>query len=139
MTAAAASLKSAAIVTKDELLEIAKWERKFADAKKAASEAEREVEFLRIQLAEKVLGVRSKEHLKGLDPAEVQKLFATRLTAGHWKLERGAPAFVFVKSNEGRYPAWAQLYVGAMGETAAARIKAETPVSYSYTVQVAEK
>ena len=126
-----------AIVTKDELLELAEWERKYADAKKKSSTAEKELNFRRMSLAEKVLGVMSADELKKLSPPQVQKLYAKRLEAGNWKQERGAPAFVFVKTHEGTYPAWAQLYITELGETAAARIKAETPKAYSYAVEVA--
>lgn len=134
---ASASAKLApAIVTKDELLELADWERKCADAKKKASAAEKELEFRRLSLAERVLGVKSKDELKALSPEKVQKLFAQRLTAGDWRRERGAPVFAFVKTNEGRYPAWSQLYIDELGETAAAQIKAETPLAYSYCVEV---
>jgi hypothetical protein len=126
----------AALVTKDELLQLADQEKKYAEAKKKVSTLEKELEYHRIALAEKVLGVKSKDELKKLSPAQVEKIFMKRLEAGEWRRERGAPDFAFVKSNEGRYPAWAQLYVQELGETAAARIKAETPVSYSYSVEV---
>ncbi|HEX3941370.1 MAG TPA: hypothetical protein VHX11_07810 [Acidobacteriaceae bacterium] len=126
------------IVTKDELSELAEWERKYADAKKKLSAAEKELSFRRMQLAEKVLGVKSAEELKQLNPVQVAKLYAKRLTSGEWKSERGAPVFAFSKTNEGRYPSWSQLYVAEMGETAAARVRAETPVVYSYCVEVAQ-
>ncbi len=126
-----------AIVTKDELLELAEWERKYADAKKKVSAAEKELAFRRVALAEKVLGIKSADELKRLAPDKVQKLYAQRLTAGDWKPERGAPVFAFAKTNEGRYPAWSQLFVEEMGETAAARIRTETPLTYSYAVEVA--
>ena len=135
MPTASAKLE-AAIVTKDELAQLADREKKYAEAKKKVSSLEKELDFQRMALAEKVLGVKSKDELKKLSPAQVEKLFTKRLEAGDWKPERGAPGFSFVKSNEGRYPAWAQLYVQELGETAAARIKAETPVSYSYAVEV---
>jgi hypothetical protein len=131
-----AAVKQTLLVTKDELSELAEWERKHADAKKKVSAAEKELEFRRIQLAEKVLGVKSKDELKKLSPKEVEKLHAKRLEAGDWKPERGAPAFAFSKTNEGRYPSWSQLYVDELGETAAARVRSETPLSYSYCVEV---
>jgi hypothetical protein len=124
------------LVSTAELTELADWERKLADAKKKASAAEKEVKFRRIQLAEKVLGVKSEEDLKQLDPSKVLKLFTKRFEVGDWRPERGAPEFRFIKTSEGRYPAWAQLFVAEMGETAAARIKAETPLTYSYAVEV---
>jgi hypothetical protein len=133
-----AAAKQTALVTTDELTEIADWERKYADAKKKASAAEKELEFRRQSLAEKVLGVKSKEDLKAMNPESVIKLSAKRFLAGDWKLTRGAPEFKFAETSHGRYPAWAQLYVTAMGETAAARIKAETPLVYSYCVEVSQ-
>ena len=132
----AASAKATAVVTKDELLELADWERKYADAKKKASAAEKELSYRRIALAEKVLGIKTADELKRLSPVQVARMYAQRLTAGDWKPERGAPAFAFSKSSEGRYPAWAQLYSEELGETAAAEIRANTPTTYSYTVEV---
>jgi hypothetical protein len=136
MSATAPKLE-AALVTKDELLELADWERKFADAKKKVSAAEKELEFRRQQLAEKVLGVKSKDELKRLSPEQVLKLYQKRWERDEWKTERGAPEFSFVKTNAGRYPAWRDLYIDELGETAAARISAETPTTYSYAVEVA--
>jgi hypothetical protein len=95
------------------------------------------LKFRRQALAEKVLGVKSAEELKALSPKEVEKLYAKRLTAGDWKPERSAPAFMFLKTSEGRYPAWKQFYVDLAGETAAAEISANTNPIYSYAVQVA--
>ena len=131
-----AAAKETAVVTKDELLEVAEWERKYAKAKKSASEAEAELKFRRQTLAEKILGIKSAEDLKAMHPDQVVKLSSKRLVAGDWKLERGAPDFKFAETSHGRYPAWSQLYVQEMGETAAARIKAETPLVYSYAVEV---
>ena len=131
-----AAAKQTAVVTTLELTEIAEWERKYAKAKKAVSDAEKEVKFRRLALAEKVLGVKAEEDMKELTPGQVQSKFSKRLEAGDWRPERGAPEFTFLKTNEGRYPSWAQLFAAEMGETAAARIKAETPVVYSYAVEV---
>jgi hypothetical protein len=133
----ATATKQTVVVSSAELIEIGDWERKFAKAKKAAADAEKQVKFLRLQLAEKVLGVKTEDELKSLTPDQLLKKFTKRFEAGDWKPERGAPDFEFSKSSEGRYPAWAQLFASELGETAAARIKAETPVVYSYTVQVA--
>jgi hypothetical protein len=129
--------KQTVIVTKDELAEIAEWESALAKAKKKVSDAEKEVRFRRIQLAEKVLGVNSEDELKELAPSQVLSRYHKRLDAGDWKLERGAPSFAFSKTNEGRYPSWGKLFIDEMGETAAAKIKAETPLTYSYCVEVA--
>ncbi len=135
-TTAAATKIEPALITRDELMELADWERKCAKAKKSVSEAEKELTFRRTALAEKVLGVKSAEELKKLPPAKVQKLQAARLEAGDWRLERGAPEFLFSKTREGRYPAWKELYIGEMGETSANEIIAETDVTYSYRVEV---
>ncbi len=135
MTATAAK-PAPALVTKDELLEIAEWKRKLAKATKAASDAEKEVKYRTLALAEKVLGVKTEEELKSLTPAQVGKLHSERALEGLFKSERGAPGFVFSKTNEGRYPSWAKLFAQELGETAAARIKAETPLTYSYAVEV---
>lgn len=129
--------KATALVTKDELTEIAEWERKYADAKKKASAAEKELSFRRQQLAEKVLGVATSDELKRTSPEKLLKLCAKRLEAGDWKPERGAPSFAFVKTSDGRYPPWSKLYAEELGETAAAKVRAETDVTYSYCVEVA--
>ncbi len=125
-----------AIVTKDELSELAELERKYADAKKKVSAVEKDLEYHRQALAEKVLGVKSKDELKELTPEQVGKRLVKRLENGDWKAERGAPEFQFVKTSSGRYPAWRALFVEELGETAAARISAETPMTYSYAVEV---
>ena len=137
MTAAAQPALTTAIVTKDELAELADWERKCAAAKKKVSAAEKELDFRRQSLVEKVLGLKSSADLKKLSPEKVSKLQARRLEVGDWKAERGAPHFTFTKTNEGSYPAWKQLYIDELGETAAAAISADTPTTYSYRVDVA--
>ncbi len=134
--ATAAAKPEVAVVTKDELAEIAEWERKYADAKKKQSAAEKEVKFRRLALAEKVLGVNSEAELKELSPEQVAKKLTKRLEAGDWRTERGAPEFSFTKTSSGRYPSWRDLYIGEMGETAAARVQAEAPTVYSYAVEV---
>jgi hypothetical protein len=135
MPATAAKLDTS-IVTKDELLELAEWERKFAERKKKLAESEKEVEFRRLALAEKVLGIKTKDELKRLSPEQVLKLYQKRWEREEWKAERGAPEFQFKKTHHGTYPAWAKLYLREMGLTAAARISAETPTTYSYAVEV---
>jgi len=131
-----AAVKQTALVTKDELLELAEWERKCADAKKRVSAAEKELNFRRQSLAEKVLGLKSADELKKLSPVKVAKLQAERLAAGDWKPERGAPDFMFSKTSQGQYPSWKQIYIAELGETAAAGIAADTPITYSYCVEV---
>ena len=135
MPPAAAKLE-AALVTKDELLELAELERKHADAKKKVSAVEKDLEFRRQSLAEKVLGVKSKDELKRLSPEQVLKIYQRRWEREEWRTERGAPEFAFVKTSQGRYPAWREVFIGELGETAAARISAETPTTYSYAVEV---
>jgi hypothetical protein len=138
MNAAATKLaKEVAVVTKSELLELAEWERKYADAKKKASAAEKELAFRRQALAEKTLGIATADELKQLSPEKLEKLLAKRFDAGDWKAERNAPVFAFVQTSSGRYPAWAKLFASKLGETAANRIKAETDLQYSYCVEVA--
>ena len=136
MPAAAQRAKETLIVTKDELSALAEWERKYADAKKKASLAEKELGYLRIALAEKVLGVKTADELKRLSPDQVEKKFRRRQADGDWKPERGAPEFSFVKTNQGCYPAWAQLFAEELGESAAQQIRSNTPVTYSYSVEV---
>jgi len=131
-----AAVKQTALVTKDELLELADWERKCADAKKRVGAAEKELNFRRQSLAEKVLGLKSADELKKLSPVKVAKLQAERLAAGDWKPERGAPDFMFSKTSQGQYPSWKQIYIAELGETAAAGIAADTPITYSYCVEV---
>lgn len=132
----AAAAKPILVVTKDELLELAEWERKYADAKKRTSAAEKEVNFRRQSLAEKVLGLKSSDEMKKLSPRQVDKLFTDRRAEGDWKPERGAPIFSFVETSHGSYPAWKQIYIGEFGESAAAGIVNDTPVTHSYAVEV---
>jgi len=132
----AAPAREVAIVTKDELSEIFKLEAEYVKAKAKVSSLEKDLKFHRISLAEKVLGVKSEDDLKKLSPGQVEKLLAKRLDAGDWKPERGAPEFSFVKTSQGCYPAWAKLFVDELGETAAARIRSETPETFSYAVAV---
>ena len=133
----AAAAQTVAIVTKNELLELAEWERKYADAKKKAAAAEKELNFRRQALAEKVLGIKSGHELKELSPEKLLKLYARRLEAGDWKPERGAPSFAFVKTSQGQYPSWSQLFAEELGETAAQKVRSETPLTFSYCVEVA--
>lgn len=136
MTTAAQAAREVAVVTKDELSELATWEKKHADAKKKVAESEKQLDFLRIRLAEKVLGVKTADELKRLAPDQVEKRMRRRLADGDWKPERGAPEFSFVQSSKGRYPAWAQLYAEELGETAANQVRSNTPTTYSYAVDV---
>jgi hypothetical protein len=131
-----AATNSTAIVTKNELTELAEWERKHAKAQRDSAAAKKELDFQRIRLAEKVLGVKTADELKRMTPVQVEKLQRKRLAEGDWKPERGAPEFSFVKSSEGRYPSWSQLYAEELGEAAAQQIRANTPVTYSYAVEV---
>ena len=128
--------KETARVTKDELSAIAEGEQKYADAKKKVSAAEKELALLRIQLAEKVLGVKTADELKRMTPDQVERRIRKRFADGDWELGRGAPQFAFVKTSQGCYPAWAQLFAEELGEAAAQQIRANTPVTYSYAVEV---
>lgn len=128
--------KETLLVTKAELLELADWERKHADAKKKASAAEKELSYRRIALAEKVLGVKTADELKRLTPDQVERKMRKRHADGEWDLGKGAPEFAFVKTNQGSYPAWAQLFAEELGEAAAQQIRSNTPIVYSYAVEV---
>jgi hypothetical protein len=131
-----AAEKEIAIVTADELLELAEWEKKFAIAKQRASEAEGELKVRRQALAEKVLGIKSLDELKLMAPERVIQVMTRRFENGHWKPTRNAPEFKFKNTQHGRYPAWSQLFTEQMGETAAARIRMDTPITWSYSVDV---
>lgn len=135
-TAATAAEKEIALVTKAELVELALWENKYVETKKRASAAEKELSFRRQALVEKVLGLKSSDDLKKLSPRQVDKLFVERRAAGDWKPERGAPVFSFIETSHGTYPAWKQIYIGEFGESAAAGIVNDTPVTHSYAVEV---
>jgi hypothetical protein len=132
---AAAKLETL-IVTKDELTELAQAETIYAFLAKKVADAERDVKIRRQQLAEKVLGIKSADELKELAPDKLLKLFEKRWERGDWKAERGAPEFSFVESSHARYPSWMNLYIAELGETAAARVRSETPISWSYKVAV---
>lgn len=125
-----------AIVTRLELEELADWEKKYAKAKKDQANAEKQLGFRRQALAEKVLGIKSADELKQMPPHLVERRFTSRLDSGAWKPERGAPEFSFRKTNEGRYPSWSKLYAAELGETAASRVNADTPLTFSYAVEV---
>jgi hypothetical protein len=130
------AIKQTALVTKDELVELADWERKYSKAKKTQAAADKAVKFRRLALAEKVLGVKTEDELKKLTPEKVQKLTINRLEEGDWNLQKGAPIFAFKKTHQGSYPSWLNLYIAEKGQTAADRISAETPLTYSYSVEV---
>jgi hypothetical protein len=135
MSASAKPVIVAAVVTKAELLELADWEKKNSEAKKAASDAERNVNARRLALAEKVLGL-TLDELKHLGPDDTQRLFLLRLNKHLWTVQRGAPMFTFEKYSEGRYPAWKSLFVAVAGEGRAAQVQIETQATYSYRVKV---
>ena len=135
MSSAAKPAFVAEVVTKAELLELAEWEKKNSEAKKAASDAERNVNARRLALAEKVLGL-TLDELKHLGPDDTQRLFLLRLNKHLWTVQRGAPMFTFEKYNEGRYPAWKALFTAVAGEARAAQVQIETQATYSYRVNV---
>jgi hypothetical protein len=135
MSASAKPVIVAEVVTKAELLELGDWEKKNSEAKKAASEAERNVNARRLALAEKVLGL-TLDELKHLGPEDTQRLFLLRLNKHLWTVQRGAPMFTFEKYNEGRYPAWKALFTAVAGEARTAQVQIETQTTYSYRVNV---
>jgi hypothetical protein len=124
------------VVSRDELLELADLETRYAAATKAVSEVERALKAARLGLAEKVLGEAAKD-LRLMDPEHLEKLTAERARRGFWKCSRNTPPFLFLKTSSGRHPAWRQIYVEMNGEAAAEKITAETPIFYSYRVDVA--
>jgi hypothetical protein len=126
-----------AVVSRDELVELACLEDVYAAASKALSEAESSLKVARLALAEKVLGREAAKDLRLMDPEHLEQLMSARAQRGLWKSKRDAPPFVFLKTNSGRYPAWRAIYEAAHGEAAAEKIVAETPTYYSYRVDVA--
>ncbi len=135
MAAAAKPALRTEVVTKAELLELAKAEREHAEAQSAASIKESTVKALRLSLVEKVLGLTSDE-LKHLSQDEVQRLYLLRLKKGLWTPAKNAPLFVFEESSHMRRPDWKTLYSAIQGEAAALRVIAETSATYSYRVRV---
>ncbi len=135
-TAATKTAPEVLVVTADELTSLAEAEKAYTKAKEKLSAAEGDVKRLRLQLAEKVLGIKTEDEWKMLDPKAVEKKMARRLEAGDWQLGRGAPQFSFVVSNKGRYPAWRKLFALELGESAAAKVTDETDYQYSYRVDV---
>ena len=135
MSAAAKPAPHAEVVTKAEILELAKAEREHADAQAAASKAESTVKALRLSLVERVLGLTSDE-LKYLSQDEVQRLYLLRLHKHLWKPEKSAPLFVFEETSHARRPDWKDLYVELEGEAAALAVIADTLMTYSYRVKV---
>jgi hypothetical protein len=128
---------AAEVVSRDELVTLARLGERYAAAKKAVSDVERSLEAARLALAEKVLGTETTKDLRLMDPEQVEELMADRHKNGLWKAARNAPPFVFLRTSSGRYPAWKSLFVSLQGEAAAEKIVAETPTFYSYRVDVA--
>jgi DNA polymerase III psi subunit len=137
MAAAAKPALRPEVVTKAELLELARAEQEHTSAQSAASLAESTVKALRLSLVEKVLGLTA-EQLKHLSQDEVHRLYLLRLKKGLWTPAKNAPLFVFEESSHGRYPAWKSLYAAIVGEGKAARVQAETSATYSYRVRIEE-
>jgi hypothetical protein len=123
-------------VTRKELTELRDAENTLSEASRALSAAEAKVKPLRMALAEKALGTRTEAEYRALGPEEVAALIEKRLKKGLFELVRGAPGFSFEKTASGRYAAWKEEFVKAMGQAAADRITAETPTTYSYRVKV---
>jgi len=135
MAAAAKPALRTEVVTKAELLQLAKAEKEYADIQRHASFAESDVKARRLALVEKVLGLTS-EQLKHLSPDEVQRLYLLRLQKRLWEPQKSAPLFVFEESSHARRPEWKDLHIALNGEAAAARVVAETETTYSYRVKV---
>ena len=74
-----------------------------------------------------MLGVETDDQLKALDPDTLEALMNLRGDRGHWKLQRKAALFLFVKTSEGRYPSWKDEFIAEKGEGAAELILAATP------------
>ncbi len=138
MTAAAKPALATAVVTKAELIELREAEEDYSKFSKKASDAEKTVKALRLQLAEKVLGVRSESELRALPLEKVEKLYAKRLTDGLWELGKGAPVFAFDLTKAARYTAWKELYIEEKGEAHAIQKTNDTDVTYSYRIEVAQ-
>lgn len=125
------------IVTEAELLELAELEKHYAEAKKLQSACERKTKAARLSLACKVLGIKTADEFSALDPGKVEALMAERAGLKFWKAERKSPPFVFLKIWEGRNPSWRDEFIKLKSEAEAERLTAETPMAYSYRVDVA--
>ena len=128
---------AAEVVSRDELVILARLEERYPAAKKAVLDVEKSVQAARLLLAEKVLDAETAKDLQLMDPEHLEKLMAVRHEKGLWKPGRNAPPFVFLKSSSGRYPAWKSVFIALQGKAAAEKIVAETPTFYSYRVDVA--
>jgi hypothetical protein len=124
------------VVTRIELRELAAWEAKLQAAKRAVADAEKELYPRRLQIAKKVLGVETESDYRAMSPEEIEKLMLKRLDGEYWKLGHGAPEFHFRKTAEGRYTPWKEVFIGQVGELAAAKVAANTPKVYSYSIEV---
>jgi len=125
------------IVTEVELVELAELETQLAEAKKLQSLCERKTKAARLSLASKVLGIKTAEEFSSLNPEKVEALMAERAVLKFWKSERKAPPFVFLKVWEGRNPSWRNEYIKLKSEAEAEKLTANTPMAYSYRVDVA--
>lgn len=126
-----------AVISRDELIELAELEKEYAEATAAVTNVEKAVKAARMALAEKVLGTETSKGLRTLDPDQVEKLMISRREKGLWRAARNAPPFVFLKTSSGRYPSWKAEFILLKSEAAAEKITAETEPVYSYRVDVA--
>jgi hypothetical protein len=126
----------ATVITRQELSEIADWEKKRAEAARALQDAEKQLYPRRLSLAQKVLGVELEDEYRAMDPEQIEKVALRRFNRGLWELGWGAKAFKFVKTWEGRSVHWKELFIAHAGELAAAKAQADTPKLFSYKVEV---
>lgn len=124
------------VITRTELLCLREAEKKYREAVAAQTAAENIVKPLRLEFATKVLGITTSDELRAMSPEEVERLLQKRAKQCEFETVRGAPQFRFVKTSSGRYPAWKSLFISRLGEAVADSITAETPMLYSYIVQV---
>ena len=135
--ATAAAQVPCQIVTDVELRQLADLEKGYANAKKLQAAFERRTKAARLALAQKVLGVKTAEEFAALDPEKVDQLMAEREGMKLWKAEKKSPPFVFLKTWNGRQPSWRDEFIKVKSEVEADKITAETPMAYSYRVDVA--
>ena len=124
------------VVTKGELKEIRELEAEKSELAHAMSEVEKKLKPKVLGLAEKVLGVTSADEFKTLSPTEVETRLIRRLEQKKWRCGPGAGFFQFVKTSEGRYPKWKDLFIKATSASRAEQEAADAPKIYSYRIEV---
>lgn len=124
------------VVYAAEVAALRKAEEKYRAAAEAFTAAENAVKPLRLELASKVLGVKTSDEFKTLSPEQVESIASERRGKGLWGTVRGCSKFRFVKVSGARYPAWRQEFIALRGEVEAEKIMAATSPTYSYRVEV---